>query len=276
MTPTQPFGTRLRAAMQDRGPLCPGIDPHATLLAAWGLPDTADGCETFAMTAVEALAPVVSSIKPQSAFFERHGSRGIAVLEKVIAATREAGCLVILDVKRGDIGTTAQAYADAYLDPASPLASDAITASPYLGFGSLNPMIETAARHNAGVFALALTSNPEAPRFQHARTADGGTIAGEVLAGLRAANAEATFGSFGAVVGATIGSTDEDLDINGPLLVPGIGAQGGTADDVRRIFGAAVRDVVPTSTREILGAGPSIQALRDAAARANDEFAALL
>lgn len=276
MTPTQPFGTRLRAAMQHRGPLCPGIDPHATLLAAWGLPDTADGCERFAMTAVEALAPVVSSIKPQSAFFERHGSRGIAVLEKVIAATREAGCLVILDVKRGDIGTTAQAYADAYLDPASPLASDAITASPYLGFGSLQPMIETAARHHAGVFALALTSNPEAPRFQHARTADGGTIAGEVLAGLRAANADAAFGSFGAVVGATIGSTDEDLDINGPLLVPGIGAQGGTADDVRRIFGAAVRNVVPTSTREILGAGPSIQGLRDAAARANDEFAALL
>ncbi len=275
--PSAPFGARLRAAMEARGPLCPGIDPHASLLAAWGLPDTADGCERFAMTAVEALAPVVSSIKPQSAFFERHGSRGVAVLEKVIAETRAAGCLVILDVKRGDIGTTAQAYADAYLDPTSPLASDAITASPYLGFGSLNPMIDTAARHGAGVFALALTSNPEAPRFQHAQTADGSTIAGEVLAGLRAANDGAEpLGSFGAVVGATIGSTDENLDINGPLLVPGIGAQGGTADDVRRIFGAAVRNVVPTSTREILGAGPSLQALRDAAARANDEFAALL
>jgi orotidine-5'-phosphate decarboxylase len=271
------FGQRLRAAMDARGPLCPGIDPHASLLAAWGLPDTAAGCERFAMTAVEALAPVVSSIKPQSAFFERHGSRGVAVLEKVIAETRAAGCLVILDVKRGDIGTTAQAYADAYLDPTSPLASDAITASPYLGFGSLQPMIDTARRHGGGVFALALTSNPEAPRFQHARTADGTTIAGEVLAGLRAANEGADpLGSFGAVVGATIGSTDEDLAINGPLLVPGIGAQGGTADDVRRIFGAAVRNVVPTSTREILGAGPSIQALRDAAARANDEFAALV
>jgi orotidine-5'-phosphate decarboxylase len=271
------FGQRLRAAMDARGPLCPGIDPHASLLAAWGLPDTAEGCERFAMTAVEALAPVVSSIKPQSAFFERHGSRGVAVLEKVIAETRAAGCLVILDVKRGDIGTTAQAYADAYLDPTSPLASDAITASPYLGFGSLQPMIDTARRHGAGVFALALTSNPEAPRFQHARTPEGTTIAGEVLAGLRAANADAPgLGSFGAVVGATIGSTDEDLAINGPLLVPGIGAQGGTAEDVRRIFGASVRNVVPTSTREILGAGPSIQALRDAAARANDEFAALV
>lgn len=271
---TTPFGTRLWQAMAERGPLCPGIDPHASLLAAWGLDDTPEGCEKFAMTAVEALAPVSSSIKPQSAFFERHGSRGVAVLERVIATAREAGCLVILDVKRGDIGTTAQAYADAYLDPRSPLASDAITASPYLGFGSLQPMIDTATRHGGGVFALALTSNPEAPRFQHARTSEGGTVAGEVLAGLRAANAGADpLGSFGAVVGATIGSTDEDLDIAGPLLVPGIGAQGGTADDVRRIFGSAVRNVVPTSTREILSAGPDAGALRDAVARANDEFA---
>lgn len=270
----RPFGTRLAEAMAARGPLCPGIDPHASLLAAWGLEDTAEGCEKFAMTAVEALAPVSASIKPQSAFFERHGSRGVAVLERVIATAREAGCLVILDVKRGDIGTTAQAYADAYLDPRSPLASDAITASPYLGFGSLQPMIDTAARHGGGVFALALTSNPEAPRFQHARTAGGATIAGEVLAGLRAANAGAEgLGSFGAVVGATIGTTDEDLDIAGPLLVPGIGAQGGTADDVRRIFGSAVRNVVPTSTREILSAGPDVTALRDAVARANDDFA---
>jgi len=270
------FGQRLWQAMAERGPVCPGIDPHASLLGAWGLPDSADGCERFAMTAVEALAPVASSIKPQSAFFERHGSRGVAVLEKVIAHAREAGCLVILDVKRGDIGTTAQAYADAYLDPRSPLASDAITASPYLGFGSLQPMLDTAARHNAGVFALALTSNPEAPQFQRARTASGASVAGEVLAGLRHANGDASpLGSFGAVVGATIGSTEEDLAINGPLLVPGIGAQGGTVEDVRRIFGASVANVVPTTTREILAAGPTVAGLRAALQRANDEFAVL-
>ena len=83
-------------------------------------------------------------VKPQSAFYERFGSRGVAVLERVIAESRAAGALVLLDVKRGDIGSTSQAYADAYLDPTSPLAADAITASPYLGFGSLDPMIDTA------------------------------------------------------------------------------------------------------------------------------------
>ena len=130
------FGARLRAAMDQRGPLCPGIDPHPALLHAWDLEDTPAGLEHFAMTAVDALAPVSSSLKPQSAFFERHGSRGIAILERVVAEARAAGALVILDVKRGDIGSTAQGYADAYLDPSSPLAVDAMTVSPFLGFAS--------------------------------------------------------------------------------------------------------------------------------------------
>ena len=125
--------------MDDRGPLCAGIDPHAGLLEAWNLPDSVEGLEKFALSAAEALAPVVAAVKPQSAFFERFGSRGIAVLERVVETSREAGALVVLDVKRGDIGSTAQAYADAYLDPASPMAVDAITATPFLGFGSLEP-----------------------------------------------------------------------------------------------------------------------------------------
>jgi orotidine-5'-phosphate decarboxylase len=271
------FGERLRAAMDERGPLCAGIDPHAGLLAAWGLPDTVDGLRSFALGAAEALAPVCAAIKPQSAFFERFGSAGIAVLEDTVRACRAGGAQVVLDVKRGDIGSTAQGYADAYLDPSSPIAVDAITASPYLGFGSLDPMLETARRHDAGVFVLALTSNPEGPQFQHARTADGGTVAGTVLASLREANAGAAgLGSFGAVVGATIETTGESLDIAGPLLVPGIGAQGGTADDVRRIFGDVLANVLPSSSREILGAGPDVAALRAAVDRANEAFAALV
>lgn len=270
------FGSRLVAATEARGPLCVGIDPHAALLQAWGLADDVAGLERFAMTAVEALAGEVSMIKPQSAFFERHGSRGIAVLEQAIAAARELGALVLLDVKRGDIGSTAQGYADAYLDPRSPLACDAMTASPFLGFGSLEPLLATAERHDAGVFVLALTSNPEGPQFQGARTTSGPTVAGAVLAALAGRNAGVTpLGSFGAVVGATIDPSEESLDINGPLLVPGVGAQGGTVESVRRIFGSAVRYVVPTTSREVLGAGPDAQALRDAAARGNDDFGAL-
>ncbi|MFL6157098.1 MAG: orotidine-5'-phosphate decarboxylase [Marmoricola sp.] len=270
------FGARLRAAMDSRGPLCAGIDPHASLLGAWGLPDSVEGLRTFSLGAAEALGPVAAAVKPQSAFFERFGSAGIAVLEETVRICREAGSLVVLDVKRGDIGSTAQGYADAYLDPASPIAVDAITASPFLGFGSLDPMLETARRHDAGVFVLALTSNPEGPEYQHATRADGRTVAASVLDSLREANQGAELlGSFGAVVGATIAVPTPPLDINGPLLVPGIGAQGGTADDVRRIFGDVLHQVLPASSREILGAGPDSASLRAAARSAAESFATL-
>lgn len=273
------FGARLHDAMNTRGRFCVGIDPHASLLLDWGLGDDVAGLEKFALTVVEAVAPHVSVVKPQSAFYERFGSRGVAVLERVIAESRAAGALVLLDVKRGDIGSTSQAYADAYLDPASPLASDAITASPFLGFGSIDPMIETARRHDAGVFVLALTSNKEGPEVQHARTGlrgEGGTVAGGVLARLAHLNDGAEpLGDFGAVIGATIGSSDERLDFNGPVLAPGFGSQGGTVDDIKRIFGAAARNVLPSSSREVLAAGPDVGALRDAALRGNDAVAAL-
>ena len=270
------FGQRLRDAMDDRGPLCAGIDPHRGLLESWGLTDSVAGLEKFSLSAAEALAPAAAAVKPQSAFFERFGSRGIAVLERVVETSHEAGALVVLDVKRGDIGSTAQAYADAYLDPGSPIAVDAITATPFLGFGSLDPMLATAREHGKGVFVLALTSNPEAPQFQHARTEAGGTVAGTVLDELRSLNGDVSpMGSFGAVVGATIAETGENLDVNGPLLVPGIGAQGGTADDVRRLFGGVLHLVLPSSSREILGAGPDPAALRTAVGRSVDAFSAL-
>jgi len=268
-----PFGARLHALVAERGPLCAGIDPHPSLLEAWGLEDDINGVERFALTAVEGFAPHVSCVKPQSAFFERHGSRGVAVLERVISASRAAGALVLLDVKRGDIGSTSQAYADAYLDPASPLAADAITASPYLGVGSLDPMFETAQKHGAGVFVLALTSNKEGPEVQHARSGDR-SVAGVVLDRLRALNADAQpLGSFGAVVGATIGESDEDFNINGPILAPGYGAQGGTDADLVRIFGSDGGNLVlPSSSRELLSAGPDPAALarRLPAWRGND------
>lgn len=264
------FGARLHAAIEARGPFCVGIDPHAALLRDRGLGDDVAGLERFALSAVEAIAPVASVVKPQSAFFERFGSRGIAVLERVIAESRAAGALVLLDVKRGDIGSTSQAYADAYLDPASPLASDAITVSPFLGFGSLDPVVDTARRHDAGLFVLALTSNKEGPEVQHARV-DGGTVAGRMLDHLRRLNADASpLGSFGAVVGATIGSTDEDLAFNGPVLAPGFGAQGGTIADVRRLFGTAAA-VLPSSSRDVLRLR-SPDAMRDAVLRTNEEL----
>ena len=271
-----PFGSRLHDALRDRGQLCAGIDPHTSLLHAWGLDDDVAGLERFALGAVEAVAPLVAVVKPQSAFYERHGSRGIAVLERVIAESRAAGALVLLDVKRGDIGSTSQAYADAYLDPASPLAVDAVTASPFLGFGSLSPMVDTARKHGAGVFVLALTSNKEGPEVQHATTSDGRTVAARVLDELRSLNAGAVpLGSFGAVVGATIGDTTESLDINGPLLAPGYGAQGGTVADLRRIFGRSANRVLASTSRGLLLAGPDPRALREAVLEAIDDLSGL-
>lgn len=272
----QTFGERMWTAMRERGPLCAGVDPHAGLLQEWGLGDDLAGLERFSMTAVEGLAPHAAAIKPQSAFFERFGSRGIAVLERVIADSRAAGAQVILDVKRGDIGSTSQAYADAYLDPSSSLAVDAVTVSPYLGFGSLDPFIDTARRFGGGLFVLALTSNKEGPEVQHARTESGATVAGAMLGHVRRLNAEAQpMGSFGAVVGATIGETGEALDIGGPLLVPGYGAQGGSVADIARIFGPAARFALPSSSRGLLRHGPDVARLAAAVRRAADEVAAL-
>ncbi|MFT4289267.1 orotidine-5'-phosphate decarboxylase [Nocardioides sp.] len=268
------FGERLAATVADRGPLCAGIDPHATLLHEWGLADDVAGLERFALTAVEGLAPHVGVVKPQSAFYERFGSRGVAVLERVIAESRAAGALVLLDVKRGDIGSTSQAYAEAYLDPSSPLAVDAVTASPFLGFGSLTPMFDTAAKHGAGVFVLGLTSNKEGPEVQSARVGTGETVAQRIFDGLRRLNADAraagALGSFGAVIGATIGDAEEDIDFGGPILAPGLGEQGGTPADIRRIFGSLT--VLPSSSRGLLRHGPDVAALRDAARRTNDEL----
>jgi orotidine-5'-phosphate decarboxylase len=272
------FGSRLSRAMQTRGPLCVGIDPHAALLARWGLSDDVAGLERFARTVVDALADRVAVVKPQSAFFERFGSRGIAVLESTIRQSREAGALVLLDVKRGDIGSTMAAYAAAYLDPASPLSSDAITVSPYLGVGSLRPAFDLAAAHGGGVFVLALTSNPEGRSVQHAVAADGRTVAQTVIDEISQVNVGVDpLGSVGLVVGATIGETGHDLSkVNGPLLAPGLGAQGGTPDDLRRIFGENLRNVLPAYSREVLEGGPDVPGLRDAAQRAADACRAAL
>lgn len=269
------FGVRLRKAMIERGPLCVGIDPHPGLLAAWGLPDDATGLERFGRSCVEALGAQAAVLKPQSAFFERHGSRGIAVLERVLADARGAGALTVLDAKRGDIGSTMTAYAQAYLDPASPLRADALTLSPYLGYESLRPALDCALCHDGGVFVLALTSNPEGMKVQHAQL-NGRSVAWSVAEGATADNADAAdLGSVGLVVGATVGDavTELEIDLAGtsaPLLAPGIGAQGAGPDDLARIFGDARRNVLASSSREVLRAGPSASGLRDAALRTLD------
>ncbi len=268
-----PFGDRLRAAMDTHGPFCPGIDPHRALLEAWDLPDTVEGLERFALTCVEAFGGAVACVKPQAAFFERFGSRGVAVLERTLAGLRDAGTLSLLDAKRGDIGTTMAGYAEAYLSEASPLRADAVTVSPYLGSGSLRPALDLAAATGRGVFVLTLTSNPEGVDVQHALSGRRPVAASMVegaAADNAAARAEGRLGSVGLVVGATVGSAVSDLGLDlvgsgSPLLAPGLGAQGGTVAGLRTTFGDAMPQVLGTSSREVLSAGPDVAALRQAA-----------
>ena len=271
------FGSRLGRAMADRGPLCVGIDPHPALLQRWGLADDAAGLERFSLTVLEAVASLAAAVKPQVALYERHGSAGIAVLERTLAAAAEASVLTIADAKRGDIGSTMAAYADAWLRDCSALAADSVTLSPYLGFESLRPALDLAAETGRGVFVLALTSNPEGASVQHVGGAD--SVARRIAAAAAAENSryDGSLGSVGLVVGATVGSalTELELDlaaVRGPILAPGLGAQGATAADLRRTFGAAYPQVLGTSSRDILRAGPEPKALQDAARRTLDEL----
>lgn len=279
---TARFGARLRAAMSARGPLCAGIDPHPALLRQWGIADDVAGLERFALSALEALAPEVALLKPQSAFFERYGARGVAVLERVLLAARDAGTLVVLDVKRGDIGSTMAGYAAAYLSDGAPLAADAITVSPYFGVGALDPAFELADRSGRGVFVVALSSNPEGASVQDALTAAGSTVAQSVVDALAARNAgRHPLGDLGVVVGATrpAGTLAPALRLaafNGPILAPGVGAQGAGLVDLPRVFGAASRQVVVVTSRELLRHGPHPASLRHAARRTAEEAAALL
>ncbi len=278
------FGQRLRTAVDAHGPLCAGIDPHRALVESWGLGYDVEGLARFTDACVEAFAGHVGVVKPQSAFFEVFGSRGVAVLERAVLALRQAGTLVILDAKRGDIGSTMAAYAEAYLGKDAVAPADAVTASPYLGFESLRPALDLAAQTGRGVFVLGLTSNPEGRSVQHARL-DGVSVAEAMLHGAAAENAAARergeLGSVGLVVGATVGTAVQELGIdlaaaNGPLLAPGVGAQGGTAGGLRQVFGAALPNVLAASSRDVLSAGPDAGTLRDRALRTSEELAAAL
>lgn len=282
-TATPRFGARLAGAVQRHGRLCVGIDPHAGLLREWGLGDDIAGLREFGSRVLEAAVGRVGIVKPQVAFFERLGPAGLGVLAELQQAARREGLLVIADAKRGDIGSTMAGYADAWLDPGAELAADALTVSPYLGFGSLGPAVEAAHRHGAGLFVLALTSNPEGREVQLARD-EHGTVAARIAAQAAAQNLGGTssgeagaLGDIGLVVGATTaGSAAEagvDLTAGAmPLLAPGYGAQGATARDLREGFGSAHPQVIVNSSRGILSQGPEVSALAAAIDRTVEDL----
>ncbi|APT84836.1 orotidine-5'-phosphate decarboxylase [Corynebacterium aquilae] len=277
MTHPQTFGDRLLEASRQRGGrLCVGIDPHASLLEKWGLSVDVRGVAEFSRICVEAFKDSAALVKPQVAFFEAFGSQGLAVLEETIGELRAAGALVVADAKRGDIGSTMAGYATAWLDDSSPLCSDAVTLSPFLGYHSLDPAIELAEATGRGIFVLAATSNPEGRQVQDNVDAQGVTVSQQIIdlaAETNAAHAAAgRAGNMGVVVGATLSQPPVMDALNGPILMPGVGAQGGSPADVDRISGECAHLAFPNVSRSVLSHGPDVEALRQAVIDAAADF----
>jgi orotidine-5'-phosphate decarboxylase len=256
------FGTRLRAAVADRGRLCVGIDPHESLLAQWGLDASAAGVREFGLRVVDAAAGQVAVVKPQVSFFERWGAAGFAALETVVQEARAAELIVIADAKRGDIGSTMDAYAEAWLTPGSPLEADALTVNPYLGVGTLDRAFTLAETHCKGVFVLAATSDPAGFGVQRARGLSGETVSASVVREVSDRNARTTaageWAALGFVIGATVDWTDAGLSAfvpPAPILAPGFGHQGAGLADLAR-YGSAAPQVLASESRSILSAGP--------------------
>ncbi|WP_462417671.1 orotidine-5'-phosphate decarboxylase [Kytococcus sp. Marseille-QA3725] len=268
---TATFARRLADAVARHGQLCVGIDLHPGLLESVGLTVDPEGLRAFSRRCVEAFGGRVAVVKPQVSFFEAFGSRGLAVLEETIAALREAGTLVLLDAKRGDIGSTNDGYARAWFGEGAPLRCDAVTLSPYLGEDSLRGVVEAARADGAGAFVLCRTSNPEAGPLQQAVRQDGMSVAEGV-----ARWAEEFEGDVGLVVGITVRDAGRNLPLEGgraPILAPGFGAQGGSAGDLQDVFGAAADRVLASVSRDVLRHASSVGELQEATGRWQEALA---
>jgi orotidine-5'-phosphate decarboxylase len=279
-TVSDTFASRFAVVRSGPGPLVWGLDPAASLLKAWGLGDDPEGLERFADIVLDAAAGTVGLVKPQAAFFERHGWRGFRTLSRLIADARSAGLLVILDAKRGDVGSTNDAYAEAFLGPGAPLEADAVTVHPYLGLAAMDAFVSRA--HQAGSCLLVVTrsSNPEGRAVQSALDGSGRQVDERLLGEIGKLNlmlAPGQIGPVGAVVGPA--RIEPELDLAGAqalFLAPGVGAQGATPEDVARVFAACPDRVMPSASRSLLAAGPDIKAMQDRAAAMAAEFSSLL
>lgn len=266
----EPFADRASAAMRKYGPLVFGMDPFGDLLEAWGLGDTPEGLDGFVDRVVAAAVGTVGIVKPQSAFYERHGWRGIRSLSRLVDSCRSSGLLVLLDAKRGDVGSTNVAYAEAYLGPTAGIPVDAMTITAYLGFEAMRPIFERADATHCGVFVVTRSTNPEGRALQGARHSNGATVEHELLAGITVWNervASGRIGPIGSVFGPTHGPPDEfDLrDMNGLFLAPGLGAQGAKPMDVATCFASCPDRVLPSASRSLLSAGPDPSRMKAAA-----------
>jgi orotidine-5'-phosphate decarboxylase len=274
------FASRFAAVRSEIGPLAWGLDPSGAILDSWGLGDTPDGLDRFADIALRAATGTVGLVKLQAAFYERHGWRGFRTLERLIADGRGAGLLVIVDAKRGDVGTTNDAYAEAFLGADAPLGADALTVHPYLGLGAMGSFIARAHESGSCLLVVTRSSNPEGRAIQSANEASGHSVEEALLREIGTINARlapAEIGPIGAVVGPThIEPTLDLLRTQGLFLSPGVGAQGATPGDVARVFAACPDRVIPCASRSLLAGGPELSRLRDTVVALATEFRGVL
>jgi orotidine-5'-phosphate decarboxylase len=273
------FAARFEKVRSRYGPLCWGLDPSARVLEQWDLGDSPDGLDHFADRVVEAAAETIGIVKPQAAFYERHGWRGFRTLQRLIHDARDAGLLVIVDAKRGDVGSTNDAYAEAYLGRRAPMEADGLTVHPYLGLGAMGAFVQRVDAAGAVLFVVTRSSNPEGRVVQAASTS-GGSVEESILEQIGTINAQLTedpVGPIGAVVAPTTSEPPLDLLAARALfLAPGVGAQGATAADVAEAFAACRERVIPSASRSLLEAGPGISRMRDEVAKLAAEFDELL
>ena len=274
------FAARFAKGRDTYGPLVMGLDPSAEVLTSWALGDDSDGLERFVDIAVEAAVGTVAVAKPQSAFYERHGWAGIRALTRLVLELRQAGVLVLLDVKRGDVGSTNEAYAEAYLGEDAAIPVDALTLTAYLGLEAMGAFFSRALASDSGVFIVTRSSNPEGRPLQTAVGGDGHSVEAGIVAALGRMNRETgeEIGPFGAVFGAGH-APPEGIDLagmGGLFLVPGLGAQGTTPADVGRCFAACPERVLPAASRSLLAVGPDVARLREANFSLGAEVAAAL
>ena len=275
-----PFASRFARVRSGLGPLVWGLDPSEALLEAWGLGDDPDGLDRFADIVLAAANGVVGLVKPQSAFFERHGWRGFRTLSRLIADARGAGLLVVLDVKRGDVGSTNDAYAEAFLGAGAPLEADAVTVHPYLGLAAMESFVSRASQAGSCLLVVTRSSNPEGRAIQSAVDGSGRQIDAGLLREIGKLNRTLAPGQIGPV-GAVVGPVHMEPELDLPsaqalFLAPGVGAQGATPEDVARVFAACPDRVMPSASRSLLLAGPDINPLRDGVAAMAEEFRRLL
>jgi orotidine-5'-phosphate decarboxylase len=272
------FSTRLRERIFDGGHLCVGIDPSRRQLERWDRDNDPSGLEFAAMAVLDAVSDVAVAVKPQVAYFERFGSAGYRVLERVMADARDLGILVIADAKRGDIDSTNMGYAEAWLSDGSPLVADAVTFSPYLGIEAIDPVFSLAAESGRGVFVVVSSSNDEGRAIQTARTDSAEPVEEYLLRSIAERNHGAVAGTVGTVYGATRDRARFDFaELGGPILAPGAGTQGADPGRIGRLFErCAPGSVLVNVARAIGDAGPEKRALRDAAQRWRDDLASVL